>query len=65
VQAIAQATGERATIHVYPGLEHMLNAVPTLAGLSAEESMYQFHSFQFGSGVWDDLTDWLRASSFS
>jgi hypothetical protein len=65
VQAIAQAIGERAAVHVYPGLEHMLNAVPTLAGLSAEESMYQFHSFQFGSGVWDDLTDWLRASSFS
>jgi uncharacterized protein len=63
-QAISQAAGERAVILVYPGLEHMLNVVPTLAGLSVEESMYQFHSFQFGSGVWDDLGDWLRALSF-
>jgi pimeloyl-ACP methyl ester carboxylesterase len=60
VQAISQAAGGRAVILTYPGLEHMLNVVPTLAGLSAEESMYQFHSFQFGPQVRHDVTGWLR-----
>jgi pimeloyl-ACP methyl ester carboxylesterase len=64
VRAVEQAAGERAVILVYPGLEHLLNVVPTLAGLSVEESMYQFHSFQFGPGVWRDLTDWLRVLLF-
>lgn len=63
VGAVTEAAGDRATILVYPGLEHMLNVVPTLAGLSAEESMYQFHAFQFGPGVWADLTTWLQSSS--
>jgi pimeloyl-ACP methyl ester carboxylesterase len=58
--AITEATRGRATITVYPGLEHLLNIVPTLDGLSLEESMYQFHSFQFGPGVQVDLVNWLH-----
>ena len=65
VEAISHAAGERAVILVYPGLEHLLNVVPALAGLSVEESLHQFHSFQYGPGVWRDLTDWLRVLLFS
>ncbi len=58
----AIATAGPLTVHVYPGLEHMLNILPVLDGLSAEESMYQFHSFQFGPGVWRDLIGWLETT---
>jgi pimeloyl-ACP methyl ester carboxylesterase len=47
------------TVRVYPGLEHMLNIVPVLTGLGAEEAMYQFHDFRFGPTVWTDLIAWL------
>lgn len=60
VAAIEQAAAGPVTIRVYPGLEHILNIVPNLTGLSAEESMYSFHSFQCGPDVRPDLIDWLR-----
>jgi fermentation-respiration switch protein FrsA (DUF1100 family) len=60
VTAIRQARPD-ATLLVYPGLEHMLNIVPTdLTGLSGEEAMYQFHEFRFGPTVFADLVAWLR-----
>jgi fermentation-respiration switch protein FrsA (DUF1100 family) len=50
-----------AAIHVYPGLEHMLNVVPTgVTGLTPETAMHGFHHFRFGPQVWPDLTGWLR-----
>ncbi|HEY2792098.1 MAG TPA: alpha/beta fold hydrolase, partial [Micromonosporaceae bacterium] len=50
---------DRLTTIVYPGLEHMLNVVPDgLSRLSAEEAMYLFHRFSFGSAVWTDLATW-------
>ncbi len=59
----AIVTGGPLTVRVYPGLEHMLNIVPMLDGLSAEESMFQFHSFRFGPDVWRDLIDWLDTAA--
>ncbi len=52
---------ERApTIRVYPGLEHMLNVLPTdLTGLTPEAATYQYHHFRFGQGARADLTAWL------
>jgi pimeloyl-ACP methyl ester carboxylesterase len=63
VAAIEQAVSDpsQLTLRVYPGLEHMLNAVPTLAGLGAEDAIYQFHEFRFGPTVWSDLAAWLTA----
>jgi pimeloyl-ACP methyl ester carboxylesterase len=64
VAAIEQAVTDpgQLSVRIYPGLEHMLNIVPTLAGLGAEEAMYQFHEFRFGPTVWTDLIAWLRAT---
>jgi pimeloyl-ACP methyl ester carboxylesterase len=61
VTAIQSAVPDRGqlTVHIYPGLEHLLNQVPTLAGLTAEEAIYQFHEFRFGPAVWPDLAAWL------
>jgi len=50
---------DKLTVLVYPGLEHLLNQVPKLPGLSAEEAIYQFHEFRFGPAVWPDLAAWL------
>lgn len=55
----AVADPAQLTVRVYPGLEHLLNHVPVLAGLSTEESIYQFHDFRFGASVWPDLAGWL------
>jgi pimeloyl-ACP methyl ester carboxylesterase len=50
------------TVRRYPDLDHTLNLVPTnVVGLSTEEAMYLHHGFRFGSGVWADLTSWLRS----
>jgi len=55
------AARPEVTIRVYPGLDHLLNRPPTgIVGLSAEETMYAYHDFRFGTGVWADLTGWLR-----
>jgi uncharacterized protein len=63
VAAIERAVGnpDQLAVRLYPGLEHMLNRVPELAGLGVEESMYQFHDFRFGPSVWTDLAAWLSA----
>lgn len=64
VERIARAiatTGQQSTIRVYPGLEHMLNVLPTgLTGLTPEAVMYQYHQFRYGQGTRADLTDWLH-----
>jgi dienelactone hydrolase len=54
---------DRATLRVYPGVEHPLCATVTgVRGVSAEEAMYGFHRFRFGPRVRADLTDWLAAT---
>ena len=54
-------SGKEPTIRVYPGLEHMLNVLPTdVTGLTPEAAMYQYHHFRYGEGAWADLTVWLR-----
>ena len=59
-RAIADS-GPDSSIRVYPGLEHMLNVLPTdLTGLTPEDAMYQYHRFRYGEGTWADLTAWLR-----
>ena len=58
-RAVADA-GQRSTIHVYDGMEHLLNVLPDLTGLSPEGVMYGFHQFRFGPDVRQDLTSWLR-----
>lgn len=61
VRAISSA--RPVTVIVYPGLEHMLNEIPTdVVGLTGEEAMYQFHDFHFGPTVFADLIGWLRAN---
>ena len=64
VERIARAiadSGPDSSIRVYPGLEHMLNVLPTdLTGLTPEDAMYQYHRFRYGEGTWADLTAWLR-----
>jgi pimeloyl-ACP methyl ester carboxylesterase len=60
IEAAMPATNP-PTVLVYPGLEHMLNEIPTgMVGLSGEEAMYLFHDFRFGPTVLADLTRWLR-----
>lgn len=62
IEGAVAAAGQESTVLVYPGLEHMLNLVPTdLVGLSGEDAMYQFHHFHFGPTVLSDLTGWLRS----
>jgi pimeloyl-ACP methyl ester carboxylesterase len=59
-RAIADSS-PHSSIRVYPGLEHMLNVLPTdLTGLTSEDAMYQYHHFRYGAGAWADLTAWLR-----
>jgi pimeloyl-ACP methyl ester carboxylesterase len=61
-RAIADS-GQESTIRVYPGLEHMLNVLPTdVTGLTPEAVMYQYHHFRYGEGAWADLTVWLRTA---
>jgi dienelactone hydrolase len=61
--ALAQA-GVPATIRIYDGVEHMLNVVPEgTTGLTTDAVVHGFHRFRFASGVWSDLTDWLRENS--
>ena len=61
-RAIADS-GQESTIRVYPGLEHMLNVLPTdVTGLTPEALMYQYHHFRYGAGTWSDLTAWLRTT---
>ena len=56
-------SGQQSTIRVYPGLEHMLNVLPTdVTGLTPEAAMYQYHHFRYGQGAWSDLTTWLRTA---
>ncbi|HYJ67284.1 MAG TPA: hypothetical protein VEX15_06435 [Nocardioidaceae bacterium] len=62
-RAIADS-GQEPTIRVYPGLEHMLNVLPTdVTGLTPEAVMYQYHHFRYGEGAWADLTAWLRKTA--
>jgi uncharacterized protein len=64
IEASRQGAGGSTTIRVYPGLEHVLNVMPTdFFGLSAEEMMYLHHGFRFGAGVWTELTAWLTAAT--
>jgi uncharacterized protein len=64
VERIEHAIADSAphsSIRVYPGLEHMLNVLPTdLTGLTPEDAMYQYHHFRYGEEAWADLTTWLR-----
>ena len=49
------------TIRIYPGLDHMLNVLPTdLTGLTPEAATYQYHHFRYGQDARADLTAWLR-----
>ncbi|QNN53658.1 hypothetical protein [Nocardioides mesophilus] len=60
VDAIARAA-PHADIHVYPGLEHLLNVVPTVPpGEDVESVMYSYRDFRFGAGVRTDLTAWAQ-----
>jgi pimeloyl-ACP methyl ester carboxylesterase len=61
-----RAAAPKATIIVYPDLEHMLNIVPDgLTGLTQEAAMCGFHRFEFGAEAGPDLTAWLRATVMS
>ena len=60
IQRAVAAAGQRSAIHVYKGLEHLLNVLPELTGLSPEGVMYGFHQYRFGPDVRYDLTSWLR-----
>jgi pimeloyl-ACP methyl ester carboxylesterase len=61
IRAARAGRQEDLTIHVYPGVEHMLNVLPAdVTGLTAEAANYGYHHFRFATGVWDDLTSWLR-----
>ncbi|MGH3492092.1 MAG: alpha/beta hydrolase family protein [Sciscionella sp.] len=58
-----RAAAPHADLRVYPGLEHMLNVLPSeVTGLSPEGVMYQYHHFRYGAGVWAELTNWLRTT---
>ncbi len=61
IEAALATSGVLSRIHVYPGLEHQLNVLPTdITGLSPEAILYGYHHFSFGAGVFDDLSGWLR-----
>jgi pimeloyl-ACP methyl ester carboxylesterase len=60
IEAALAGADIQPSIHVYPGLEHMLNVVTDISGLTPETAMLGFHEFQFGPQLWPNLTSWLR-----
>jgi pimeloyl-ACP methyl ester carboxylesterase len=60
--AAIRAAAPHAEVRVHSGLEHMLNVLPRVIGLSPEDLMYQYHHFRYGEGVRAELTNWLRTT---